>query len=298
MNIALLTECTSLIFPQYFLLLATSANFIKLTSLASANLSRTIILNNFSVSHNVSDITNKYSLQQNIAIFVGNLLGFGVSILIPQTFGYTFSLLSLLAVLNMKISITSLKYIKLSELNFQRAALLCLEFINSGNKKVLSPEEIVSREAIVFSKLNGLNFCQSSPEIILKSEKTGYIIRIIDIFKEKNFIVYVKKRKFLGLVGLRKFNIYTFLKVNADNNDIFLAFLLSVKINLMLQETKKSTIAINYKDISAIIEKATLWLEELDKKHLFNEMKNLGWNMNFSGLEEKFYRYHMLIKSV
>lgn len=206
--------------------------------------------------------------------------------------------MSLLAVLNMKISITSLKYIKLSELNFQRAALLCLEFINSGNKKVLSPEEIVSREAIVFSKLNGLNFCQSSPEIILKSEKTGYIIRIIDIFKEKNFIVYVKKRKFLGLVGLRKFNIYTFLKVNADNNDIFLAFLLSVKINLMLQETKKSTIAINYKDISAIIEKATLWLEELDKKHLFNEMKNLGWNMNFSGLEEKFYRYHMLIKSV
>ncbi len=198
----------------------------------------------------------------------------------------------------MKISITSLKYIKLNELNFQRAVLFCLEYINSGNKKVLSPEDIVTKEEIVFSKLNGLYFCQSSPEIILKSEKTGYIIRIIDIFKENNFIVYVKKRQVLGLVGLRKFNIYTFLKVNADNNDVFLAFLLSVKINLMLQESKKSTIAINYKDISAIIEQANFWLEELDKKNLFNEMKNFGWNMNFSGLEEKFYRYHMLIKSV
>jgi hypothetical protein len=278
--------------------LATSANFIKLTSLASANLSRTIILNNYSVSHNVSDITNKYSLQQNIAIFIGNLLGFGLSILIPQTFGYTFSLLSFLAVLNMKISIKSLQYVKLNDLNFQRSVLFCLEYINSGNKKVLSPDEIVNKEKIYFSKLNGLNFCQSSPEIILKSEKTGYIIRIIDIFKDKNFIVYLKKRKLLGLVGLRKFNTYTFLKVNADNNDIFLAFLLSVKINLLLQETKKSSIAINYKDISAITEKANSWLEELDKKNLFNEMKNLGWNMNFSGLEERFYRYHMLIKSV
>lgn len=278
--------------------MATSANFIKLTSLASANLSRTIILNNYSVSHNVSDITNKYSLQQNIAIFIGNLLGFGLSILIPQTFGYTFSLLSFLAVLNMKISIKSLQYVKLNDLNFQRSVLFCLEYINSGNKKVLSPDEIVNKEKIYFSKLNGLNFCQSSPEIILKSEKTGYIIRIIDIFKDKNFIVYLKKRKLLGLVGLRKFNTYTFLKVNADNNDIFLAFLLSVKINLLLQETKKSSIAINYKDISAITEKANSWLEELDKKNLFNEMKNLGWNMNFSGLEERFYRYHMLIKSV
>lgn len=279
-------------------MLATSANFIKLTSLASANLSRTIILNNYSVSHNVSDITNKYSLQQNIAIFIGNVLGFGLSILIPQTFGYTFTLLSFLAILNMKISLNSLQYIKLNDLNFQRAVLVCLEYINSGNKKIISPEEVVNKEKIFFSQLNGLFFCQSSPEMILKSEKTGYIIRIIDVFKEKNFIVYVKKRKLLGLIGLRKFNIYTFLKVNADNNDIFLAFLLSVKINLMLQETKKSTISINYKDVSGIIENANSWLEELDKKYLFNEMKNSGWNMNFSGMEEKFYRYHMLIKSV
>ncbi len=297
-NISLLAECTSLIFPQYFLLLATSANFIKLTSLASANLSRTIILNNFSVSQNVSDITNKYSLQQNIAIFIGNVLGFGLSIIIPHTFGYTFSLIGLLAILNLKISINSLKFVKLIDLNFQRTVLICLEYINSGNKKILSPQEMVQREKIIFRKFKGLKFCYCSPEIILKSEKLGYIIRIIDIFKEKNFIVYVKKKKFLGFIGSRKCKIYTFLKVNADNNDIFLAFLLSVKIDLMLYNSKKNPFGLNYKDISAIIEEANIWLDEIDKKFLFNEMKNIGWNMNFSCLEEKFYRYHMLIKSV
>jgi len=191
-----------------------------------------------------------------------------------------------------------LKYVKLSDLNFQRAVMVCLEYINSGNKKLLSPEEVVQREKIIFRKFKGIKFCHCSPEIILKSEKLGYIIRIMDIFKEKKFIVYVKKRNLLQLFGLRKYTIYTFLKVNADNNDIFLAFLLSVKINLMLHESKKKTIGINYKDISAIIEEANLWLDELDKKFIFSEMKYLGWNMNFNNLEEKFYRYHMLIKSV
>lgn len=297
-NLALLIECTSLIMPQYFLLLATTANFIKLISLASANFSRTIILNNFSVSHNVSEITNKFSLQQNISVFIGNLLGFILSISLPQTFPLTFTILSFLAILNIKISYDSLKYIKLTDLNFQRATLLCLEYIKSGNKKILSPQEMLNKEKIFFTKFGAVKFCQISPEIILESQKTGYIIRIIDIFKDKNFIVYVKKRRLLGLIGLRKFTIYTFLKVNAENTDIFIAFLLSVKINLMLQEFKKPTIAMNHKDISAIIEQANMWLEELDKKAIFNDIKNLGWNTNFSSLEEKFYRYHMLIKSV
>lgn len=285
-----------MIFPQYFLILATSANFIKLTSLASANISRTIILNSYTVSHNISDITNRYSLQQNIGIFVGNILGFGISFIIPHTFFYTFSLLTFLAVLNIKVSVNSLKYIKLPELNFQRAIIFCLEYVQSGCKKVICPEEMLNKESILFKGFSNIKFCHSSPEIILNCQKTGYVVRIIDIFKGKNFIIYVKKRKILGLLGLKKFDIYTFLKVNADNNDIFLAFLLSVKINLMLEEQK--ALNVNYKVISNIVEKATIWLDEIDKKHLFNDMKNAGWNLNFNILEEKFYRYHMLIKSV
>lgn len=149
-------------------------------------------------------------------------------------------------------------------------------------------------ESIFFNGYNNIKFCHSSPEIILKCQKTGYIIRLIDIFKGKNYIVYVKKRKISGLLGLRKCDIYTFLKVNADSNDLFLAFLVTVKINMMLQETK--TLRLNYKTITEILEKANAWLEEVDKKFLFNEMKKVGWSLNFNTLEETFYRYHMLIK--
>jgi hypothetical protein len=292
--LALLIECSSLKYPQFFLFLATTANFIKLTSLSSSNLSRTIILNHFAKQGNISDITNKYSIQQNIAVFTGNLLGFMISFILPHTFTYTFSFITILAILNLHISYKSLKFIELNEFNLQRATIFADEYIRSEGKNILSCSEICQRERVFFKKMKNIKFCRKSPEIILKSEKTGYIIRLIDIFKDKNYIIYVKKRDILGLLGLNKFEIYTFLKINADNDDIFLAFLLSVKIDILLREWKGR---LNYKDVSKIIEKANIWVNEIDEKKLFTEMKKNELNLNFSSLEENFMRYQMLIKS-
>lgn len=223
------------------------------------------------------------------------MLGFIISLVIPHTFTYTFSLITCLSVLNLHISYKSLKYIELNEFNFQRAVIFSKEFVFTEGKVKLSPSEICAKEKVFFYTMKNIKFCKISPEIILKSDKTGFIIRLIDIFKDKNYIVYVKKRDILGFFGINRFEVFTFLKVNADNEDIFLAFLLSVKINILLKEWRGR---LSYKDVSKLIEKANLWVDELNEEELFSAMKKSGWNLNFSPLEENFMRYQMLIKSV
>lgn len=291
-SLALCIECSSLIFPQFFLILASSANFLKLTSLSCSNISRTIILNDFARYGNISDITNKYMIHQNISTFIGNVFGFIVSLCLPQTFIHTFGFIFCLSALNIYISYRGLKYIELNEFNFQRAMIFSQEYI-TNKLKILSPSEVCLKEKVFLQKMKNIKFCKVSPEIILNSDKTGYIIRLIDIFKDRKFFIYVKKKGLLRFFGLNRFEIYSFLKINADNNDIFMAFLLSIKINLLLKEKKR---LLFYKDISSIIEEANLWLNEINEEELFSEIKKSGWNSNFNSLEENFSRYQILIK--
>ena len=92
--------------------------------------------------------------------------------------------------------------------------------------------------------------------------------------------------------------ISTFLRVNADNNDIFWAFLFTVRLNQLIENFKMNSKIISYPEITELIEENINYIDELDKKHLLEKLKNLGWILNFSHLEEKYSRYHLLYKNL
>jgi hypothetical protein len=50
----------------------------------------------------------------------------------------------------------------------------------------------------------------------------------------------------------------------------------------------------SYDEILQIIEDNLVLHEEIDRKSLFDKMRNAGWKLNFSNMEEKYTRYHTL----
>jgi hypothetical protein len=289
-------EATTLLFPKYFLLIATTSNIIKLISINGIFFARTAIIENLAKENNIVDLTNKQALQNNISILLGNLIGFAFSFMIPlNSFGSVFTLLSLISIFNCYTAIKSIRYIDFNYLNAQRMCILSEEFLN--NKNFLSPEEVSKRETIRYSKYNNLNFCCRSPENIIKSDNQLYLVQLFNIFREKNFFVIVKK-KYSLLKMKTEYIISTFLRVNADNNDIFWAFLFSVRLNQLIENFKLQNKKISYPDITELMEENINYIDELDKKHLLEKLKNLGWILNFSHLEEKYSRYHLLYKNL
>jgi hypothetical protein len=48
--------------------------------------------------------------------------------------------------------------------------------------------------------------------------------------------------------------------------------------------------------IIEILKENMLFIEKIEKKSFFDEIKLKGWSSNFSILEEKYCRYHILYK--
>lgn len=230
------------------------------------------------------DVSNKYNLQNNIALLTGNLVGLCFSLLLPHSFTPTFLLLLSISCYSMFASYRCIKYIIINEFNFQRLSVFCENYINDG--KLLSPDEISNKERLVYNKYNCISFCTESPEMILKYDNYDYLVKLIDLFRDRNYFVYIHKKKLSG------YKVYTFLRVSADNNDIFFAFLFTIRMKMMLSKNASD------EDILKTMEKNILFTDEIDKKMLFEKMKTLGWALNFNTLEENYVRYHMLFKNI
>jgi hypothetical protein len=291
-SFSLLMETTTLIYPKYFLLIATFANIFKLISLSGNGISRVTILEHLSKQHNIVDVTNKSGLQQNIALLTGNLIGFGISLMIPiNNFAFTFTALAILSVFNIYCGVKSIRFIKFDDFNFQRMCVMCEEYIE--NKNVLSPKEISDKERFVFKKYSNVHFCTKSPEVIMKHENSCYLLTLFDLFKDKNYFVLVgkdfnlKKRRYEHVI-------YTFLRVNAENMDILQSFIFTIKLHKLIHESPGIK---SYDKITEMIEKSMSYMEELDRKVLLEKMKLLGWSHNFAHLEETYARLHMLFKT-
>ena len=181
-NLSFLIKRTSLNFPEYILVLAMSANLLKLTSMISSYTFRLKNINK-DYSNNFFDIPFKCGLQESISVLFGSILGFSASLFFTQTFQFSIFLVFSLAITNVFTSLQSLKYLKINDFNFQKAARFCNEFVISKQKKLLSPIEIALKETLIFSEFANIKFCNFSPDILLNSDKNGYIIRIIDMFK-------------------------------------------------------------------------------------------------------------------
>lgn len=256
-------------------------------------ISRTAIIENYCKDNNIVDLTNKFVIQNNISMFIGNIIGFTISLIIPlNSFAPTFGVITVLSVYNIYAALKSVSYIDFIYFNLQRACIFCEEYIN--NKNVLSPEEVSKREKMIYKKHNKIHFCRKSPEIILHTDNQLYIVQLFELFRDLNFFVYVKKK--FNIFKMRyDYKIYTFLRVNAENNDVFSAFLFSVRLSNRLADFKRKNVS--YDTIVDIIEENVEYCSKVDKK-LLDKMKSAGWNLNFSYLEENYARYHMLYKSL
>ncbi len=284
-SFSFLVESTTLIIPGSFLLIATSANIIKLISLNCIFISRTVIIENLAKENNLADLSNRLALHNNISMLCGNLLGLGFSLLIPlNNFATTFSVLFGISLYNIYTSYRCLKYVEFNHFNFQRLSILLEEYLISGN--ILTPAEVSKKETIIYAKYSNIKFCQESPEIIIHSDNKLYIVKSFNLFRDRNFFLYVKKC--FNLKKLKyEYTISTFLRVNAENTDILMAFIFTIRLNQNL----KSNL-----EIEDLIEENFTFLDEFDKKHFIEKLKNAGWSLNFSCLEEKYSRYHLLFK--
>lgn len=272
--------------PKYFLIIATVSNIFKLTGLSCNAISRITILEHYSKNNNIVDVSNKGGIQHNIALLTGNLLGFGISMIIPMNnFALTFSLLSLLSVLKISLGYKGTRKINFDEFNFQRTCLVTEEYINS--KTILSPLETSAKEKLLFRRYSKLYFCTHSPEMILKLDNNPYVLKLFDIFKDKSYFILI-------FPSHTRYRIYSFLKVNAENNDIFISFLLSIKIYSLLKQNKQKNLT--YDDLASLIASSIAYVDCIDKKTLFEKMKLVGWSLNFTHLEQEYSRLHMLFK--
>jgi hypothetical protein len=293
-SVGCLMEASAILIPTYFLFIATVSTITKLIAINANIFSRTAVIEFFSKQSNIVDLSNKFSLQNNVALLLGNLIGFGISLLIDITkFQILFPVLCGFSIINILTSIQAIKYINFDYFNFPRICIFLEEYFKTGI--VLNPEEVGKREPKLFYyNFRNFHFAQKSADKILKINDNNYIVHLFELFREKNYFILVKRNR----RGEIKVN--TFLRVSAVDNDIYLAFLSSIRFIILAKEMRKVEKGdFTYEKIFDLLEKNQNFIDnELDKKGLLDKMKNAGWLLQFSQLEDRYTRYHLFFKNL
>jgi hypothetical protein len=155
---------------------------------------------------------------------------------------------------------------------------------------MLTPQEVNKKERMIFNKLNSVYFSEYSLDHIIRNEKNGeYIVQLFEIFQDKKFFCYIKKSFSLRRMKYT-YKIYICLRVDADNHDLFLSYLLAIKLKILMVGDIKN------EKIVMIINENMNYILSLEKKTFFEEIKLKGWSTHFSILEERYCRYHLLFK--
>jgi hypothetical protein len=261
-----------------------------LCAFLAGSTSRTAINNHFALQNNITDLTNKLFAQNNFAFIIGNVIGVIISINFSLTFNFAFGSIIFFSTLHLITAHLSVKSITLHGLNLQRAYYLGVEYLNS--KTILDPIVVRNKETLIFRKLNFLHFCNFPLEKIIYTEKNvQYIDSLINLFEEFKFLIYVKY-SYSYTMKRWKYKIYSFLRLDAENSDIFISFIYSISLYNKLNEHTN----INTDNILNIISENLKTLRTINKTELIKEIKEKGWETDFKLLENKYMRYHVLYK--
>jgi hypothetical protein len=245
----------------------------------------------------VTDLTNKATTQQNLSMLIGkfsiyllgNLIGFAISLLFPQSFPFVFSTISLITIYHLYTGIKSANSIIFEEFNLQRFYIFCEEYLD--NKNILSPLQVYRKESMYFRGMKHIWFCKKSLDFVLKNSserENQYLIDLLTLFRNERFFCYVVKYFSIQEVSF-KYKIFISQRVDSDCSDILLSFLFAVRLDRMLNK-------LNNNEIVKTIKENLKFIEEINIKEIIEEMRNLGWIINFSILEEKYCRYHIIYK--
>jgi hypothetical protein len=264
------------------------------------------ISNHFCKENNITDLTNKYIAQSNLAFIIGNLTGLFISINLPQPYSFPliFSVVMGFTLLHILSGYKSVEQVSLNTLNFQRAYLLGNEILETH--KIISPEMILKKESLFFKNDGHIKFCNFPMEYLLKSEKNIKLANnLFDMFKEYPFFCFVKIKKHYTPKKLfrrrnkseKMYRIYTYMKLEAENGDILLAFLFTLQLSKFLELlTKASKTDITEDKIIELIQNTQEQINKINKTQMLHDLRTQGWNTNFHSLETEYMRYHLLIK--
>lgn len=255
------------------------------------------INNHFCKDNNITDLSNKYFAQNNLALISGNLIGFLLSLSIPLPYNFftVFSVIGTLTVFHIYASFKHVKHVVFNELNNQRAYYVAIEYLFT--KEIFTPEEVSRKESIFFNQTNYLNFCNTNLDVLFNKEKNNYILyEITDIFKNEKFLTYVKikKKKFNVFHKKNDIKIYTFLRLDANHIDIFIAYLYSIDLYLHLRASLDSNK--DEKNLLNIMKENLENIKNINTQSLLDAFKKKGWETNFGMLEEKYMRYQLIAK--
>jgi hypothetical protein len=204
----------------------------------------------------------------------------------------------IISTLHLTFAHLSNRNINLLDLNLQRAYYIVQEFLKE--KIILDPTVINQRESVIFNKLNFLSFCEHPIEKVINKEKyDSHLDDLISLFKDMKYITFVDK-KYSYIKRKYEFKLYTYLRLDAENMDILMAFIYSISLHEMINENfGKVNIYLKTNDMNKsileLIETNHTKINQINKNDLAKQLREKGWNINFRLLENKYMRYHMIL---
>ena len=283
--ISFFIELSILLVPKYFIYLAATASLFKITFSLLSLVTRTGLFQCITKDDRILvDLVLKFQNQSNVAIFLGNTLGFLATFFIDLDFPLSLSIFSVGTALGIYFTIRSNKDIVISDFNYQRLYYFTKLFLSEG--KIVTPKEVAKYERMFFSTPT-IKFCTKSPDYILQQSKE-YVIGLLNLYQQSNFICFAKSE--FSFKKMRfQYVTYVFLRINYTEEDIFKAMLCACKLNEILND------ALYYKD-SEILKLTKNCLDFTNNsitEEMKTKMKEVSWKLSFSNvIDEKTACYH------
>lgn len=289
LHMVFILELMILINPKYFVLLAGMSTLIKLTAVNMSVISRTGIHLQMAKKNNLIDLSIKHQNQNNIALFIGTVLGYITSIMIKLDFTSGLMILTISNILNILLCKLTYKKLIMNDFNYQRLFIFSKKFLTES--RLLNPIEVSRFERFLFYKPT-IKFCSHSVEFLMKQDRS-LVIRLLKVFDKENFIVYPKHKFNLMTLSLhRKYHIYTFLKLEASNLDILKAFFFTVRLEEVLNFSNKYT----DDELIDYINETKEYLNKILTEKIFLDIDKLDWVYNFYNIQKNWSRYQTHIK--
>lgn len=281
---AFFIELSIFIFPNYFVYLAATSAFIKITCSSISMVTRTGVYLQIAKRNNLVDLILKHQNQANVAVLIGNTFGFLTTFYFNLNFASSLVIMSLGTVLAYYSLAKSNNELILNDLNAQRMYYFCKLFI--AENKIPTPKEVSRCERMLF-RPKKIFFCKKSPEFLMYQEK-NLVINVINLFKKHNFICFPKTKFNLNKLKYQ-YDIYAFLRINNSNLDILKAYMCCIKLEESLNIAWQMTETEVLKHVKNSIE----FTEKINSDFLV-EMEKDGWKINFENAADTNSQYHIV----
>lgn len=143
-------EIISPFFPNYFLFLASFANFGKNVSALAHSASRAAIHKSFALQENLADLTARTASQNMLAATLGTSFGVASAAWIANDFSMTVNLFGTLSISGLIMTYVSMQYVTINSLSLSRYEYLLHNYFmtNKPSLSILTPKDL--RQAEVF----------------------------------------------------------------------------------------------------------------------------------------------------